>query len=137
MAEKKNFKEKNIKYVRELFRTRFGLTDFAGNYPNSNKFKKSNWLCKCGIEKEQESHIIEGKCESYEDIRNKYDDFENDESLLEYFKEVIQRREKLEEEERSCLLAGGEPTTPPILLVPAQPGTSQHGDSDVQLVADH
>ena len=37
-GRKKYFKEKNIKYVRELFRTRFGLTDFAGNYPNSNKF---------------------------------------------------------------------------------------------------
>ena len=141
-GKKNYFKEKNINYVRELFKTRFGLTDFAGNFPNKNKFKISNWLCKCGLEKEQENHIIEGKCSAYKDIRERHENLEIDENLLEYFKEVMERRERQEEEEaragpggKSCQLAGGEPT-PPISLVPALPGTSRHGDRNVQLVED-
>ena len=34
------FKEKNIKNVRELFKTRFGLTDFAGNYTKKQQIQK-------------------------------------------------------------------------------------------------
>ena len=120
-----------------MFKTRFGLTDFAGNYTKNNKFKSSNWMCKCGQEKEQESHIIEGKCEAYKDIRANYDTLEDDENLLAYFKEVIERREKLEEEMAGaapCPPAGGE--IPAVLLVPATAGTSRHGGRDAQLV-DH
>ena len=138
------FKEKNIKHVRELFKARFGLTDFAGNFPNNKKFKKSDWRCICGNDKESEDHIINGECEKYKEIREKYNDLENDEELLEYFKEVLEKREKLEEDEaragpaprtRACLLAGGEPT-PPVLLAPATTGASRLGDRNVQLV-DH
>ena len=142
---RKNYlKEKNIKYVRDLFKARFGMSDFAGNFPNNNKFRKSDWLCKCGKEKEKEDHIKEGSCEAYKDLREKYDNLEEDNDVLEYFKEVMERREKLEEEEaragplwdQSCLLAGGEPT-PLMLLAPAPAGASRHGDRNVQLVDHH
>ena len=132
------FKEKNIKHVRELFKTRFGLTDFAGNYTKNNKFKSSNWMCKCNKEMEKESHIIEGKCEAYKDLRANFESLDDDENLLAYFKEVLERREKLEEVmgtgpgAQPRPPAGGE--TPVVPLVPAAAGTSQHGDRDVQLV---
>ena len=35
----------NIKQCRSWFRTRFGLTDFAGNYSHSRKYFKTNWMC--------------------------------------------------------------------------------------------
>lgn len=95
-------------------------------------------MCKCKKEIEKESHIIEGKCEAYKDIRANFDTLDDDENLLAFFKEVIERREKLEEEMgagpggQPCPPAGGE--TPAVLLVPASAGTSQHGDRDVQLV---
>ena len=91
-------------------------------------------MCKCGKEKEQESHIIEGKCEAYKDIRASFDTLDDDENLLAYFKEVIERRESLEETAGAapCPPAGGE--TPAVLLVPASAGTSQHGGRDAQLV---
>ena len=140
-GRKKYLKETNINYVRELFKARFGLKEFAGNFPNSTKFKKSDWMCKCKLQKEKEDHIKEGNCEAYKDLRQKYDNLDNDNDLLQYFNEVLERRERLEEEEAragrdSCPLAGGEPKSPPMLLVPAPPGTSRHGDVTVQLV-DH
>ena len=90
-GRKRYLKEKNIHQVRELFKTRFGLSDFAGNYKNNKKYKSSDWKCKCGREIEKESHIISGNCEVYEDIRVKYDDLEDEENLLKFFKEVIEK----------------------------------------------
>ena len=95
-------------------------------------------MCRCGKEKELEDHIINGGCESYKDIRDKYKHLEGDEELLEFFKEVLHRREKLDEEEaraQPCLLAGGEPT-PSMLLAPAPAGASRLGGRNAQLV-DH
>ena len=137
-GRKPYFKEKNIIIVRELFKTRFGLTDFAGNFPRNQKYRKSDWMCKCGREKEQEDHIINGNCESYKDIREKYVHLGSDEKLMEFFKEVIERRDGLEEEEaraQPCLLAGGDPS-PSMLLAPAPAGASRLGGRNVQLV-DH
>ena len=47
-----------IEQARGLFRTRFGLQDFAGNYSHNRKFAKSDWLCRCKTAKEEECHII-------------------------------------------------------------------------------
>ena len=130
--------------MRELFKARYGLNDFAGNYPNSQKYQKTDGMSICGTEKEKESHIKEGNCEAYRSIRQKYDDLEDDNNLLEYFKEVLERREKLQEEDEEAragrkteaCLAGGVPN-PPMLLVPATAGTSRHGNRNVQLVDHH
>ena len=95
-------------------------------------------MCKCNKEMEKESHIIEGKCEAYKDLRANFESLDDDENLLAYFKEVLERREKLEEEmgtgpgAQPRPPAGGE--TPVVPLVPAAAGSSQHGDRDVQLV---
>ena len=53
-------------------------------------------MCKCGLSKEQEKHITSGQCPVYSDIREKYEDFKNDEDLVSYFDEVLDRRDRIE-----------------------------------------
>ena len=54
-----------------------------------------DWLCRCG-EKENESHIKDGTCPIYSDIWQKYGDLNNDEDLVNFFYEVLEKRSKLE-----------------------------------------
>ena len=84
-----------------MFKTRFGMLDFAGNYRNSSKFKSSEGLSRCRKQKEQELHILSGSCEIYGYIRQKHK-ISDDESLMNFFLEVLQRREELEEQEKTC-----------------------------------
>ena len=51
------------------FKARFKMLPFAGNYGKDRKFSHSEWLCKCGEEKEQESHLLAGRCKVYGNIR--------------------------------------------------------------------
>ena len=39
-------------------------------------------------------------CKKYEDIRKTYSDIENDDSLVSFFREVRERRDKVREEEQ-------------------------------------
>ena len=82
----------NIKQCRSWFRTRFGLTDFAGNYSHSRKYFKTNWMCRCGSDREEESHIVSGKCEVYSDLMLQFGDLKDDENLVRYFQAVLDRR---------------------------------------------
>ena len=86
--------------VRQIFRTRFGLQPFAGNYSNDRRFLKSNWLCRCQKVREEESHLLDGSCQVYGDLRIKYNSLTNDDDLTKFFKEVLERREELEDEEK-------------------------------------
>ena len=52
----------------------------------------------CG-EREDQEHILK-HCKKYEDIREKYGDIEDDNSLVSFFREVLERREKVREEEQ-------------------------------------
>ena len=90
------FQNKNVFEARQMFRTRVGLQPFAANYKNSMRFKQTNWLCRCLKESESETHIKEGRCPIYMDIREKYASLEDDDSLLRYFGEVIARRDALD-----------------------------------------
>jgi hypothetical protein len=88
--------------VRQCYRTRVGLLPFAGNYSHDKRFAKTNWLCRCQESKEDEQHLMSGKCPAYNDIFEKYDNLDDDGNLVNYFKDVLERRElmdKLEEEE--------------------------------------
>ena len=105
----------NIHQVRQLFRSRFGLQPFAGNYSKDKRFAKTQWLCKCGEEREEEPHLISGLCKVYGDLTHKFSDLTNDNQLAQFFKEVLDRRDQLEVE--AC--GGGAYTT-----VGANPGTS-------------
>jgi hypothetical protein len=70
----------------------------AGNYSRDNQFRRTGWLCLCG-EREEQEHILK-HCQKYEDIRQKYEDFEDDDSLVRFFREVLERRDKVREEEQ-------------------------------------
>ena len=55
------------------------------------------------MSKEKEAHITSTQCPIYSDIREKYNNFDNDEELVAYFDAVLERREvidTLEQNER-------------------------------------
>ena len=95
-GKKDYFKKKKIENVRIQFRARFKMLPFAGNYGKDRRFSHTEWLCRCGEERELESHLLAGGCKVYGGIRRKYGDLEDDEDLVEFFKEVLEKREELE-----------------------------------------
>ena len=119
-GKKKYMSENKISEVRELFKTRFGLQPFAGNFSHDRRFSSSEWKCKCGEAKEQEDHLRSGECEIYGDIRRKHGNLDDDISLLAFFREVLARREELEEEETRAAAAAATRQSPGR-------GTSQPG----------
>ena len=88
--------KKKIENVRIQFRARYGMLPFAGNYGHDRKFAHSEWLCSCREQREEESHLLAGSCRVYGDIRERYDNLEDDEDLVRFFSEVLERREELE-----------------------------------------
>ena len=112
-GQKEYIRCKSLYEARKMYKTRVGLRPFAGNYSHSNRFK-TNLMCKCALKKETESHLLYRKCPIYQDIREKFDSFEDDENLVKFFDEVLTRRDALEGED-----AGGE------------------GAADIQLAGDH
>ena len=44
---------------------------------------------------------MSGKCDVYKDIRQSQGDLQNDDDLVQFFKEVLERREQLEENKRA------------------------------------
>ena len=83
--------------VRDYFSTRVNMLALAGNYSRDKRFKRTGWLCLCG-EREEQEHILR-QCVKYDDIRKKYSDLENDDNLVLFFTEVLDRRDKVREEE--------------------------------------
>ena len=114
-GKKSYLHDKNIHQVRQLYRTRFGLQPFAGNYSKDKRFAKTQWLCKCGEEREEEPHLLSGACKVYGDLTHKFSDLTNDNQLGQFFKEVLERRGLLDKD--AC--GGGADTT-----VGANPGPS-------------
>ena len=96
-GKKEYFKNKNIKEVRNMFKTRVSMLPFAGNYTRDKRFLKTLWMCRCNEKKEEETHILEGKCPIYKDIFEKYDNFEEDEVIVQFFSEVLARRDALDD----------------------------------------
>ena len=84
--------------VREYFSTRVNMLAIAGNFSKDNWFRRTSWLCLCG-EREEQEHIMK-HCKKYEDIRKKYGEIENDNSLVRFFREVLEKRDRVREEER-------------------------------------
>ena len=60
----------NIETVRDKYKARFAMFPFAGNFSNDRRFARTEWLCRCKREKEEESHLLSGNCEVYGDIHN-------------------------------------------------------------------
>ena len=98
---KKNYLEKrNINKVRKMLRTRFGLLPFAGNYSHDGRYARTEWLCKCKKAREEEGHLLSGKCDTYGYNKDKHMDLNSDEDLVKFFQEILDRRDELEELEK-------------------------------------
>ena len=91
---------KTIPEARNWFRSKFVLQPFAGNYTHNRKYAKSDWLCRCLEEKEEESHITSGSCKVYGDLTSQFGDLKEDNNLVEFFNAVLDRRDSLEDEDR-------------------------------------
>ena len=92
---------KNIETVRDEYKSRFGMFPFAGNFTNDRRFARTEWLCRCKREKEEESHILSGNCEVYGEIRRSYGDIRDSDTLINFFNDILAHREKLEEEDKN------------------------------------
>ena len=95
-GRKEYVSKKNIFEVRNQYRTRYGLLAFAGNYQHDRRFAKSNWLCRCEKSREDEVHLRSGQCNVYSDIVERFSDLTDDESLVQFFAAVLERRDQLD-----------------------------------------
>ena len=66
---------------------------------HDRRFARTDWKCKCGAARELEEHLSSGLCSIYGGIRRKYGDLKDEATLVEFFQEVLARREEMEEEE--------------------------------------
>ena len=90
-----------------MYRTRFGLLPFAGNYSNDKRFAKTRWLCMCQEEREEEHHLLSGNCHVYGDLNTNFSDLSDQNQLSEFFSEVLARRDQLQAQ----AFGGGDHTT--------------------------
>ena len=88
--------KKNIFHIRQQYRSRFGLQDFAGNYRNNKRFLKTGGLCLCEESREDESHLLSGRCKVYGDLTEGFSDLTDDEDLVQFFAAVLSRRDQLD-----------------------------------------
>ena len=100
-GRKSYINDEQINHVRETYKARFGLLSFAGNYKNDKRFSGNGGLCKCNRAIEDEPHLLSGTCKVYGDIRSKYGDLRDDQSLVRFFTEVLEKREALDEEDKN------------------------------------
>ena len=83
---KKTYMTENLmSKVRQIFLTRVKLQPFAGNFKADKRFAKTEWLCRCGWEIEQESHLVSGECPVYGDLVTLLEDKGDDKELLTFF----------------------------------------------------
>ena len=85
-------------HVRTQYKSRFGLQSFAGNYSHDRRLERTGWLCKCEELREDKSHILSGQCKVYGDLIDRYQDFTEDENLVQLFSEVLARRAELDKQ---------------------------------------
>ena len=100
MAEQDYVDSELVSHVRDTYRARFGLMPFAGNFKKDKRFSGSGGICRCKRNDESEPHLLSGECEVFGDIREKYGELKDDESLVRFFKEVLERRDLIDEAEK-------------------------------------
>ena len=116
---KKDYVEKKmIQQVRQQYKTRVKMLPFAGNFSHDRRFSRTEWLCKCRQAREVEGHLTSGKCPVYGDIKGGYANLDNDDDLVKFFQEILDRREMLDKEEEDAQtpsgLGGVANSTPPV-----------------------
>ena len=60
---------------------------------------RTGWLCRYGKEREDERHITDS-CPLYKDIREQFSSLEDDDQLVEFFEQILKRRELSDEQEQ-------------------------------------
>ena len=94
----KNYvKKQQIDQIRKIFKTRFGMHPFAGNFSHDKRFSRTDWLCKCLKAQENEKHLISGECEIYGEIRDEFQNLDDIENLTKFFDAVLKKRDELDE----------------------------------------
>ena len=71
------FDNKVPSQVRSFFSTRVSMLPLAGNFRQDRRFARTNWLCRCGKEREEERHLTDS-CPLYKDIREQFSSLEED-----------------------------------------------------------
>ena len=97
-GKKEYISKKNVFDVRQQYRSCFGLQPFAGNYSKDKRFARTNWLCRCEEEREEETHLMSGQCTVFGDLALKYNTLTDDENLVLFFSEVLARRDDLDKD---------------------------------------
>ena len=87
---------KQINQVRKIFRTKFNMHAFAGNYNHDRRFAKTDWLCRCHKARENEQHLISGECEVFGELRSKFGNLNNLEVLTKFFDAVLKKRDEMD-----------------------------------------
>jgi hypothetical protein len=86
-------------------------------------------MCRCEGEREEESHLLAGKCPVYSDINERYGALDNDHQLVSFFQEILERRDMIdlvdeEEEDEEEEERGDGPGGGPAPLMSASPRAS-------------
>ena len=97
-GKKAYIKENTLGKMRQIFLTKTKMHPFAGNFAKDKRFLKSLWMCFCGWEKEEETHLLSGKCPVYGDLVSLLGDKADSLHLTTFFTAVLERRKRLEEE---------------------------------------
>ena len=82
--------------VRSMYRMRFGLLPFAGNYSHSRKYEKTDFMCRCNEAREDERHVTSRDCPVYADIREQFSELDNNKDLMKYLKMVLARGDEID-----------------------------------------
>ena len=79
--------------VRKMWEVWSYMLRVAGNYPKHRKYERTSWLCQaCDLRvREDQDHLP--LCQGYADLRD-HTDLGNDVELVDFFREVMARREK-------------------------------------------
>ena len=75
------------------------MLPLAGNFRKDRRFARTGWLCRCGKEREEERHITDS-CPLYKDIREQFSSLEYDDQLVEFFEQILKRRDSIDEQEQ-------------------------------------
>ena len=79
--------------VRKTWEARSFMLHVAGNYSHNRKYEPTGWQCQaCTLQvREDQDHL--GRCQGYADLRQGLD-LDADEDLVEFFRQVMARRER-------------------------------------------
>ena len=78
--------------LRQYLATRTNMLAIAGNFFKDMRLQRTDWLCQCGQQEEQE-HLLR-QCQVYNDIQAKYDD------LNDLSQEVLTKRNRIFQKEK-------------------------------------